>query len=102
MLSILKRIYSDGVQGSEDFYSILIGDTADGQCDIISCIRSTYYKETTGEERTFSDGPDWLKEITEVCTLIPTGKARLFDLQTFWYACKHLYNTLVNVNHHIL
>jgi hypothetical protein len=68
-----KRIYADAAQSSEDFYGILIGDANEELCDIVGCIRCTYY-ESTEKGSIIDSRPDWVKEIAEICTLIPTGK----------------------------
>ncbi|CAB3986148.1 Hypothetical predicted protein [Paramuricea clavata] len=71
--NVRKRIYADATQSTEDYYGILIGDTTEGLCDIVGCIRCTYYENTTEKRRIVSNKPDWVKEVSEICTLIPAG-----------------------------
>jgi hypothetical protein len=42
-------------------------------CDIVGCIRCTYYENTTEKRNIVSNKPDWVKEVAEICTLIPAG-----------------------------
>ena len=69
----MQCVYANGIQSSEDFYGILIGDASEEHCNIVGCIRCTYDKNTT-EKHEVSNKPDWVKEVAEICTLIPTGK----------------------------
>lgn len=52
----------------EIFYGFLIGDETDDCCEIISCIRCTNYKKA-GFDKTL----DWINEIHEICSMLPTG-----------------------------
>ena len=69
----MQCISSNAIPSGEDFYGILIGDATEEQCDIVACIRCTHHKNTT-EKHVVSNKPDWVKEVAEICTLIPVGK----------------------------
>ena len=60
------------MQNGEDILGILIGDGNEEFGYVVGCVRSYQNAILSCEGKSFAK-LDWVKELSEICTLMPTG-----------------------------